>query len=168
MSKKSMIQHAFAATRTLPAPLNNITFSRLFGSVVKFAGHSDVEFIEMDPQRVKLRMKNKRKLQNHIGSVHAVAMSLLAESASGSIVALNLDADKLALCKGMYVDFTRRTAKGEIFAEATLTDEQVELINSTPKGETEVKTVVTDCKGENPVEVKMVWAWVPAKRSKAS
>jgi uncharacterized protein (TIGR00369 family) len=164
MSKKSMIQHAFAATRALPAPLNNITFSRLFGSVVKFAGHSDVEFIDASPQRVKLRMKNKRKVQNHIGSVHAVAMSLLAESASGSIVALNLDADKLALCKGMYVDFTRRTAKGEIFAEATLTDEQIELITTTAKGETEVKTVVTDCKGANPVEVRMVWAWVPVRR----
>ena len=168
MSKKSMTQHAYAATRALPAPLNNITFTRLFGSVVKFAGHSDVEFLDVSPKRVKLRMKNKRKVQNHIGSVHAVAMSLLAESASGSIVALNLDASKLPLCKAMYVDFTRRTAKGEIFAEASLSDEQIELIKTTDKGETEVTTVVTDCKGQNPVEVKMVWAWVPAKRSKAS
>lgn len=164
MPKKSLVQHAYSVTRSLPAPLNNLAFTRLFGGGVKFAGHSDVEFLEVGPTRMKLRMKNKRKVQNHIGSVHAVAMSLLAESASGSIVALNLDANKLALCKGMYVDFTRRTAKGEIFAEATLTDEQVELIKATDKGETEVKTVVTDCKGENPVEVKMVWAWVPVKK----
>jgi uncharacterized protein (TIGR00369 family) len=164
MSKKSLIQHAYTATRALPSPLDNITFSRLFGTSVKFAGHSDVEFLEAGPQRVKLRMKNKRKLQNHIGTVHAVAMSLLAESASGSIVALNLDAGKLALCKGMYVDFTRRTAKGEIYAEASLTDEQVELITTTPKGETEVTTVVTDSQGENPVEVRMVWAWVPLNK----
>lgn len=164
MAKKSMIQHALAATRALPSPLNNVTFSRLFGKVVKFAGHSDVEFIEISEQRVKLRMKNKRKLQNHIGSVHAAAMSLLAESASGSVVALNLDASKLALCKSMHVDFTRRAAKGEIFAEASLSDEQLKLLTTTPKGEIEVKTVVTDCQGENPLEVTMIWAWVPLKK----
>jgi hypothetical protein len=46
---------------------------------------------------------------------------------------------------------------------ATLTDEQIELMQTTEKGDINVQVVVTDETGIEPVKCEMVWAWVPKK-----
>ena len=58
------------------------------------AGHAGIQVLELRPERVHLRLENRRQVRNHIGGVHAAAMALLAESATGYIVGLSLPAGK--------------------------------------------------------------------------
>ncbi len=37
-----------------------------------------------------LRLRNRRRVQNHIGGIHAAATALLAESATGAVFAMNV------------------------------------------------------------------------------
>lgn len=83
-------------------------------------------------------IRNRRPVQNHINGVHAAAMALLAETATGFVVGMNLPDDKLPLIKSLKVDYLKRT-KGDMRAVATLTPEQVQLVRTTPKGEVLVK-----------------------------
>ena len=78
-------------------------------------------------------------------------MALLAETATGFVVGINLPDDKLPLIKSLKVDFYKRT-KGDMRAVATLTAEDVARITSEPKGELWVPVSVTDESGDEPIK----------------
>lgn len=147
----------------VPAPLRTGILSRLFGRYVPYVGTSGLIYEELSAERVVVTVKNRRPVQNHIKNVHAAAMALLAETASGFVVAMNLPDDKLPLIKSLKVDYLKRT-QGDMCAVATLTPEQITLIRTQPKGEVLVETIVTDESGESPIRCEMLWAWVPKKK----
>jgi acyl-coenzyme A thioesterase PaaI-like protein len=57
---------------------------------------------------VEVHLANERAVQNHIGSVHASAMNLLAETATGMVVGMNVRDDCLPLAKSLTMDFRKR------------------------------------------------------------
>ncbi len=137
--------------------------SFLFGRVVPFTGTAGLTYRKVTPEEVIIEIKNKRKNQNHIKGVHATAMALIAETATGFVVGMNIPDDKLPLMKSLKVSYLKRT-KGDMKAVATLTEEQVASIRNDPKGDVTVPVSVTDETGEEPVSCEMVWAWVPKKK----
>jgi len=50
-----------------------------------------------------LRLSNRRRVRNHLGGVHAAAITLLAEAAPGFVLGLNLSDDKIQLTKKLLV-----------------------------------------------------------------
>ncbi|NVK21058.1 MAG: DUF4442 domain-containing protein [Kangiellaceae bacterium] len=130
---------------------------------VKLVGTAKVEVIELTKSHSIFKIQNRKKVQNHIGTIHAAGMALIAETATGMVVGMNVPDDKIPVIKTMKVDFVKR-AKGDLVAKAHLTDEQRELILSTDKGEVEVAVTVTDEEGKEPIEAKMIWAWTPKRR----
>ena len=145
-----------------PEPISAFLMTKVFRHKVKLAGTTSIEVLATDGLHVKFRLKNRKKVQNHIGSVHAAAMALLAESATGFIVGINLPSDKLPLIKCMNLNYVKR-ATGDMTAVATLTHEQVALLSQQDKGEINVHIKVTDANGIEPVECEMIWAWVPKR-----
>lgn len=142
-----------------PAWLGNWLITRVFCHKVKLAGTTGLEILGTDGASVTFRQKNRRKAQNHIGSVHAAAMALLAESASGFIVGINLPGDKLPLIKSMKLNYLTR-AQGDMTAIASLSAEQIEIMQHNDKGEVNVKVKVTDATGAETVTCEMLWAWI--------
>ncbi len=142
-------------------------FARLwFRSVVMrravpFIGTAGLDFLQMSPSLVEIGIRNEKKVQNHIGGIHASAMNLLAETATGMVVGMNVRDDCIPLAKELTMAFKKR-ATGAMRAVATLTDEQRALMRASDKGEVNVAVTVTDEAGVHPVECEFVWAWVPA------
>ncbi len=147
----------------LPRFLRSPALSLLFGSQVKFAGTARVRVHELTHERAVMSLANRRKVQNHIKGVHAAAMALLAESASGFLVGMNVPDDKLPLIKSLKVDYLKR-ASGALRAEASLSAEQIQAIHSQDKGEVLVAVRVTDEAGNEPIVCQMLWAWVSKQR----
>lgn len=146
----------------LPPNLRSTVISKIFGRVVPLVGTAGLRYDELTPERVVVSIRNRRPVQNHIDGVHAAAMALLAETATGFVVGMNLPDDKLPLIKSLKVDYQKRT-KGDMRAVATLSNEQIQLIRTTPKGEVLVPVVVTDESGQEPIQCEMLWAWVSKK-----
>jgi acyl-coenzyme A thioesterase PaaI-like protein len=128
---------------------------------VPFTGTAGIEFVHMGRERVEVALKNDKKVQNHIGGIHASAMNLLAETATGMVVGMNVRDDCVPLAKELKMAFKKR-ATGALHAVATLTDEQRAAMQASDKGEVNVAVTVTDEAGVNPVECEFVWAWIPA------
>ncbi|GAC20266.1 DUF4442 domain-containing protein [Paraglaciecola arctica] len=145
-----------------PSWLRSKLITWVFRYKVKLAGTTGIEVLHTDGKTATYRQKNRRKAQNHIGSVHAAAMALLAESCTGFLVGINLPGDKLPLIKRMDLNYVKR-ATGDLTAVASLTDEQIVLMQTEDKGEVNVKVRVTDSAEIEPVICEMIWAWV-AKR----
>lgn len=137
--------------------------SYAIGRTVKFVGTAGVRFEKMTTDKVVVTLKNKKKVRNHIGQIHAAAMVLLAETATGMVVGMNLPDDKIPLIKSLKTDFVRRS-KGEMRAEAWLDEAQKQHILTEEKGEVLVNVRVTDESGESPIECEMLWAWIPKRR----
>ena len=130
---------------------------------VPFTGTAGLQYLELTPQRVEVAVANQRRVQNHIHGVHAAAMTLLAETATGMVVGMNVRDDCLPLAKELSMAFRKR-ATGGLKAVATLTAEQRAAMQASDKGEVQVAVTVTDEAGVEPVECVFTWAWVPSSR----
>ena len=128
---------------------------------VPFTGTAGIDFLQMSRERVEVGLKNEKKVQNHIGGIHASAMNLLAETATGMVVGMNVRDDCTPLAKSLTMAFKRR-ATGALRAVATLTPAQQELMQASDKGEVTVQVIVTDEAGIEPVECEFTWAWIPS------
>ena len=155
----SSIKRVVESSKWLPANIRATVISKIFGKVVPYVGTSGLLYEELTPERVVVSIKNQRKVQNHINNVHAAAMALLAETATGFIVGMNLPDDKLPLIKTLKVSYYKRT-QGDMRAVATLTPEDIARIEREPKGEVLVPVIVTDESGGEPIKCEMLWAWV--------
>lgn len=147
----------------LPEGKRPSVFAFGFGKMVKLFGTAKLTFREVSPSKVVVHCKNRKRVQNHIGGVHAAAMALTVESATGVVFGQNVPDACLPLCKTMNINY-KRIAKGDVTATATLTDEQIAEIRSKEKGEVTVAVELVDADGNVPIEAELVWAWVPKKR----
>ena len=148
-----------------PEFLRQFLLTRVFCGSVKYAGTSKIKLLSVSANKAVLRLNNIKRVQNHIGGIHAIAASLLAESTTGIVVGMNVPDDRVPVLKSMTVNFKRRM-QGNLVAEANLSDEQINQITSTEKGETNVVVTITDDSGQQPIEVDMLWAWIPKIRKK--
>ncbi len=128
---------------------------------VPFTGTARLDFVQMTPQRVEIAVANRHRVQNHIHGVHAAAMTLLAETATGMVVGLNVRDDCVPLAKQLKVAFKKR-AQGGLRAVAVLTEAQRTLMQQTDKGEVTVAVQVSDASGAQPIECEFIWAWIPS------
>ena len=140
-----------------PSWLSSRLITTVFRFKVKLAGTVKLDILSTDGFQVVFKQKNRRKVRNHIGSIHAATMALLAESASGFIVGINLPNDKLPLIKTMHLDYVKR-CQGDITAVASLTQEQIDLMQSIEKGEVDVQVTITDATDNEPLIAQMIWA----------
>ena len=166
MANDSRLAKMGAALQRLPRPLRERATSLLVGQIVPYVGTSGARIEELGEGRVVVAIPNRRKVRNHIGTIHAAAVTLAAETASGFVVGISLPARSLPLIRTMKIDFEKRTAPGTLRAIATLTAEQRRELEEKERGSFAVEVRIDDGSGGEPVVVEMVWAWVP-NRAKA-
>jgi acyl-coenzyme A thioesterase PaaI-like protein len=76
-------------------------------------------FEELRPGRCLVRMRKRRAVLNHIGTVHAIAMCNLAELAAGTMTDATLPPTHRWIPKGMTVEYLRK-AETDLRAVAAL------------------------------------------------
>lgn len=152
---------AVAVIKKFPKATHSYLMTKLFCSQVKFANTSKIIIVDIEPQQVHLTLANRKKVQNHIGGVHAIAAALLAESATGIVFGMNLPDSALPLLKSMTIHYQRRM-QGSLKAIATITNEQIALLNE-EKGNMDIVVSITDESGQQPIECVMTWAWITKK-----
>ena len=153
------------ALQNKPQWLQRFVLTRIFRHTVKLSGTVKQQILATDLQSVTFKQRNLKRVQNHIGGVHAAGTALLGESATGFVVGTNLPGDKLPLLKSMQVNYVKR-ASGDLLATAQLTDAQIDAMRSDDKGEVTVAVTITDAAGVEPVEATYIWAWIPKKKHK--
>lgn len=89
-------------------PLGRQILSLLFGFFVPYTGSIRPEIVELEPGLVKIRMRDRRAVRNHLRSVHAMALGNLAEAATGLAVSLLLADDRRAILTGFRMDYLKK------------------------------------------------------------
>lgn len=151
------------ATKRLPKAIRSTLWSKAFGRIVPMVGTANIRYLEVSQSQVVVRMENQRHIQNHIKGLHAAAMALLAETATGFVTGLNVPDDRILLIKTLKVDYVS-LVKGGLTATATLSDEQCKFIADNEKGSLDIPVVVVDDSGQSPIQCQMIWAWRPKQK----
>ncbi len=163
MEYNNNLNRTLAKLQKMPAFMHDFMRDFAIGRFVKFVGTAGIHFEKMTCNEVAITLPNKNKVQNHIGQIHAAATTLLAETATGMVVGMNIPDEKLPLMKNLSVKFIKRS-KGQQRAIAALSSEQIKLIRETEKGDVSVPVKIVDETGEEVVVAEMIWAWVLKKK----
>lgn len=117
MSHHSAAMSAWQRLSGLPG--GKWLFSRIVCWRAPYFGTIRPRFIDFEPGRAVVHIRKRRRVQNHIGTVHAIAMCNLAELAAGTMIDASIPATHRWIPKGMTVEY-RAKAKTDVQAVATL------------------------------------------------
>ena len=98
-------------------------FSVLFAQKAPYFASIRPRFLTIEPNRAELLIPKRRRVHNHIGTVHAIALCNGLEAAMGALAEATIPADKRWIPKGMEVSYTAK-ATSDIVCVAETDPEQ--------------------------------------------
>src|SRR3954463_6118192 len=117
----SQVQTMWRKTRVLP--LGDRLFSFLFAQKAPYFASIRPRFLTIEPNHVELLIPKRRRVHNHLGTVHAIALCNGLEAAMGALAEVTIPADKRWIPKGMEVSYTAK-ATSDITCIAETDQEQ--------------------------------------------
>lgn len=137
---------------------------------VPMVGTLGLEFVDLEPGRAVMRLRDQPAYHNHIAGPHAGAMFTLAESASGAIVLANFG-DRLADATPLAVEATiryRKVAMGDITATATLSRDPADVLAELDAGgrpEFDVGVDLATADGTVTGQMSVRWTLKPVRKA---
>ena len=89
-------------------PAGERIFSFAFARKAPYFGSIHPRFTVIEPNRAELVIPNRRRVHNHIGTVHAIALCNGLEAAMGALAEVTIPPDKRWIPKGMTVSYTAK------------------------------------------------------------
>lgn len=125
-------------------PAGHWLFSRAICFKAPYFGTIAPRIVSLEPNRCEVRIADRRRVHNHIGTVHAIALCNLAELAAGVMTDATLPASMRWIPKGMTVEYLKK-ATGTMHGVAT---PDVPVVESTSGYELPVTVIVKNDAGE--------------------
>jgi len=133
-------------------------FSRVVCWKAPYFGSIRPVFVELRPGYGQVRMRKRRAVLNHIGTVHAIAICNVAELAAGTMTEVTIPATHRWIPKGMTVEYVGK-------AESDLT--AMAVIDPIPEFGVAVElpvTVTVVDTADQPVFRAVITMWVSPKK----
>jgi len=97
-------------------PAGRWLFSRALGRHVPYTGTLGAVVRVLEPGHCLVELRERRRLRNHLDSIHAMALGNLAEMVTGLALMNSLPDDARGILTGFSIDYLKK-ARGMLFAE---------------------------------------------------
>ncbi|MHB1330148.1 MAG: hotdog fold domain-containing protein [Gemmatimonadales bacterium] len=138
--------------RLAPLPGGTWLFSRIFGRFVPYSGSVGATIEALEPGYCRASLRDRRRVRNHLNSVHAVALVNLGEMTSGLAMTMALPDEIRGIVTDIGAVYLKK-ARGSLTAEARVTVPSV----GTEPVELRVETSIADSAGTEVCRVHTVW-----------
>jgi len=95
-------------TKVTKLPQGRRIFSLLFSQKAPYFATVHPRFVELRPNYAELSIRKRRGVQNHIGTVHVIAICNGLEAAMGALAEATVPSDRRWIPKGMEVEYTAK------------------------------------------------------------
>lgn len=131
------------AHRTLSKlPGGRWLFTQVVKRMIPYTGSVDPHVEVLEPGYARISIRQRRRLEQHLGSIHAIALMNVAEFASGAAMATALPPGYRGIVTKMSIEYFKK-ARGRITAES-----RTRLPELSKNFECEVTSDLTNEKGE--------------------
>lgn len=132
-------------------PGGRTLFSMMIGRMAPYTNTIGARVQELGPGHSRWVMRDRRRVRNHLNSIHAVALVNLAEVASGTAMLMGLTPDVRGIVTGLRIEY-RKKARGTLTATCDCT-----VPNVTSELSFDVPAIITDEKGDVVAEARVTW-----------
>ena len=110
MSQVHTLWKTLSGLPVIGEPVGKRVFSFAFSRKAPYFATIRPRFTVVEPNHVELVIPKRRSVQNHIGTVHAIALCNGLESAMGALAEVTIPKDKRWIPKGMEVSYTAKAS----------------------------------------------------------
>ena len=114
MSRENRIIRRWQTWATRPG--GKRIFSYLLGRMVPYTGTIRAEVVSLKPGYARIRLKDRRQVRNHLGSIHAAALANLGELVTGLALNSALRGDNRGIVTRLGMEYLKK-ARGPLEAE---------------------------------------------------
>jgi acyl-coenzyme A thioesterase PaaI-like protein len=144
--------------RLSPLPGGKRAFSKLLGKLAPYTGTIDPLVLELAPGHARVQLEDRRRVRNHLRSVHAIALMNLAEVATGLAIGAGMPDDARGILAGLSIEYVKK-ARGRLVAEC-----DCEVPSDNERREYEIEGVIRDRDGDVVARAKARWLVGPRRR----
>jgi acyl-coenzyme A thioesterase PaaI-like protein len=99
-------------------------FSYLLSRNVPYSGNVRPQIVSLEKGYVRVKMRDRRQLRNHLHSIHAIALANLGELASGLAMLSSMPPSARAIVTRLEIDYLKK-ARGVLTAEGRASTPEV-------------------------------------------
>src|SRR6185369_13520544 len=132
-------------------PFGRALFGTVFGTMVPYSGSIGASVLALEPGHVKIALRDRRAVRNHLGSIHAIALANLGELASGLAMTTGLPAGVRGIVLGIDVRYLKK-ARGTLLCDCRASVPEV-----TGDLNHEVHAEIRDAGGDIVASVRVQW-----------
>jgi len=135
-----------------------VLYSMMLGRMVPYSGSIRPRVMQLEPGYVRIVMRDRRSLRNHLHSIHAIALANLGELASGLAMIAALPDGVKAIVVKLDIDYLKK-ARGNLLAEGrtepigAITDKQNRIVHAE----------IMDSDGDIVARLQVHWQLKPAQ-----
>jgi acyl-coenzyme A thioesterase PaaI-like protein len=141
--------------RLAPLPGGKTLFSLLLGWMTPYSGTIGARVEQLAPGFCRAALRDRRRVRNHLASVHAMALANLAELTSGLAVLAGLAPGVQGIVTGFSISYQKK-ARGRLIAECRVSGLEVSA-----EREQEAAVTVTDAAGDVVARATARWRLRP-------